>query len=257
MSFTLGGRTAADLGLVLLSRGTSIPGGPSTRDRTLVMPGRPGALYFGADFEPREFVLACAVTTETREEFAARLRELAAHLGAGEGGPRELQLILEPETDRYYLVRYSGSLVVERLAGWGQVSLPLVAHDPFAYAVSPDVLTITISPYPHQQRGTAPADPLLRLQGVATGTGGQRISIAIGPQVVTYGGPLASGDWLEIDCRDKTAVRVAGATKTRVLPMLEKPVFPQLAPGANTITVTPAAGATWSLLEVHCRNRWL
>lgn len=256
MSFTLGGKTSSELGLVLLSRGTVIPGGPATRDRILTLPGRAGALDFGAELQPREFVLHCAVTSQTREELVARLRELVAHLCGPDGRPRTLQLVVEPETDSYYQVRYTGSLPVERWATWGQVSLPLTAYDPFAYAVSPEVVVIMASPHAHTQWGTAPGEPLLRLQGVLSG-GGQQLSITIGTQTVTYRGALATGDWLEIDCRDMTAVRVVGVTRTRVLGSLERPIFPQLPSGASTITVTPTGGATWSRLEMHCRNRWL
>lgn len=257
MNFSLGEKTAAELGLVLLGPGTIIPAAPPTRDRTLHLPGRPGELDFGAEAAPRNLTLHCATLTATRPEHAECIRQLAAHLHGPDGRPRALRLLLEPETDRYYTVRYSGSLPWERWASWGQVVIALVAYDPFAYAVSPDLVTLTASPHTHQQRGSAPAEPLLRLQGVSTGAGGQQLSIGIGAQAVIYRGALASGEWLEIDGAAKTATRVSGLTRTSVLPQLYKPVFPPLVPGANTITVTAAGGAAWSLLEVHCRNRWL
>lgn len=258
VSFVLGEKSADQLGLALLSQGTVVPAAPPTRDRTLVMPGRPGELDFGADLQPRVFTLSCAChKARTRQEFAECLRGLVAHLCGADGRPRTLRLIMEPETDRYYYVRYAGSLAVERYATWGQVTLHLVAHDPFAYALSPDVVTVTASPYQHSQRGTAPAEPLLRLQGVSTGVGGQQISIAVGTQTVVYRGALASGNWLEVDCAAKTAVRAVGESRTNVLPHLERPVFPPLVPGSNTVAVTVAGGASWSKLEIYARNRWL
>ena len=138
----------------------------------------------------------------------------------------------------------------------GRFTIELVCSDPFAYEVSPDAIAVTTSPYPHTQRGTAPADPLFRLYGSSLGSW-QRLSLEVGPQIVTYSGPLAAGDWLEIDCAAKTAVRVLGGVRTNVMPHLARPVFPQLAPGANVVRVLAEGGAQWTLLEIDCRNRWL
>jgi len=57
--------------------------------------------------------------------------------------------------------------------------------------------------------------------------------------------------------RQKTAVLVRGEAGEKALHLLERPGFPQLTPGANTIQVVVAGGASWSNLEISCRNRWL
>ena len=147
-------------------------------------------------------------------------------------------------------------MAAEIVSQQGTFAVDLACADPFSYAVVPDIVTVMTSPYSHNQRGSAPAEPLLRLQGTSLG-GAQRLTMQFGAQIVSYMGALATGDWLEIDCAAKTAVRVVGATRTRVLHLLEKPVFPQLAPGFSSLVVATAGGATWSRLEVHCRNRWL
>jgi phage-related protein len=169
------------------------------------------------------------------------------------------QLILGSTPDRHYLATYSGSgLDAEIIARQGLFSVAFVCPDPFAYAINPDVVMITASPHTHTQRGTAPAEPLLRLQGASTGAGGQQISITVGGQTVTYRGVLAAGDWLEIDSRDMTAVRVVGASRVNALPGFDPiSIFPVLTPGTNIVVVSVAGGATWSLLEMYCRNRWL
>ena len=233
---------------------------PPTRDKVIVMPGRHGAWRALPDLGERQISLECWLDVPTlpftpgqRQE---RLRAIAAWLNPLRGLQR---LIFDNDTTRFYnaIVTASQGINSRIEARQGMFRAEFVCPDPFYYAVTPDEVTMFTSPLTHIQRGTAPADPLLRLQGVSTGAGGQQISIAIGGQTVTYRGALATGDWLEIDCQAKTAVRVVGASRTRVLQLLEKPVFPQLAPGSNTITITPAGGATWSRLEVHCRNRWI
>jgi predicted phage tail component-like protein len=227
---------------------------PGTRDKVITMPGRHGALRMLPDLGERTLQLECWLEAVGMAQLHERLERVRAWLNPLRGAQ---QLIFDDTPDRYYLAAYAGGgLDAEITARQGRFAVSFVCADPFAYAVGPDVVIITSSPYQHNQRGTAPADPLLRLQGVSLG-GTQSLTIQIGAQTVTYRGALASGDWLEIDCAAKTAVRVVGQTRTRVLHLLEKPVFPQLAPGANTIMVTAAGGATWSWLEVHARNRWL
>jgi predicted phage tail component-like protein len=228
---------------------------PGTRDKVITLPGRHGALRMLPDLSERSLQLECWLAANTITELHTRLEGVRAWLNPLRGAQR---LIFDSTSDRFYNTTYAGgSLDTEITALQGLFTVDFVCPDPFVYAVTPDIVTILTSPYAHTQRGTAPADPLFRLQGVSSGAGGQQISITVGTQTVTYRGALATGEWLEIDSRDKTAVRVVGVSRTRVLPLLEKPVFPQLLAGANTITITPAGGATWSRLELHCRNRWL
>ncbi len=226
---------------------------PPARPRTIKLSGRHGIMYFDHVFDERTIRVDVVLAEASHGLLRERVRALAAWLNPG--SPRNL--IFTDESDKYYGAVLSGETNLEQLIAEGEGTLSFLCPDPFAYAVTPDVATITASPHQHNQHGTAPADPLLRLQGVSTGAGGQQISIAIGTQSVTYRGALATGDWLEIDCRDKATFRVAGQQRTRALHLLDKPVFPQLAPGNNSITITPAGGATWSRLEVHCRNRWI
>jgi len=233
---------------------------PPTRDRVVNMPGRHGALRALPDLGERQISLECWLDVDmmpfTPGQRQERLRAVAAWLNPLRGLQ---QLIFDNDATRFYnaIVTASQGINSRVEARQGMFRAEFVCPDPFYYAVIPDVVAITASPHTHTQRGTAPADPLLRLQGVSTGAGGQQISITVGAHTVTYRGALASGDWLEIDCQAKTVFRVVGATRTRVLALLERPVFPQLAPGINTITITATGGATWSRLELHCRNRWL
>ncbi len=176
------------------------------------------------------------------------------------------RLILDAIPDRHYWCTVTDAIDARVEARQGMFSVQLTCGDPFIYATTPATVVMTASPHTFTQAGTAPADPLLRLQGVSTGAGGQQISIAIGGRTLVYRGPLATGDWLEIDsaainspwqASAKTVTRVVGTTRTNVLPHMERPIFPVLPVGANTITITAIGGATWSRLEILTRSRWL
>lgn len=227
---------------------------PGTRNKVITLPGRHGALRIIPDLGERELSLECWLMATSAAELHARLELVRAWLNPLRGQQR---LIFDATPDRYYTAMIASGIDVEVTARQGRFALEFVCPDPFAYAITPGVIVITTSPGFYRQFGSAPADPLLRLQGVSAGAGGQQISIAIGDQVVTYRGALAAGEWLEIDCAAKTAVRVVGTTRARVLGLLDRPTFPQLSPGPNAISVVAAGGASWLTLEVHCRNRWL
>jgi len=132
MSITLGGKTATELNIRVL-KGTQEPITAATRDRLLTIPGRHGAYDFGADLSVRLFALECAIMADNPADLQAKIRALAAHLMDSQGHPRTLELVFDVEPDRYYNVRYSGNLPVERLAATGLFTLPLTAFDPLAY----------------------------------------------------------------------------------------------------------------------------
>lgn len=142
MSFTLGDKTAAELGLRLLEDNDD-PILPPTRDYTMNIPGKHGAWDFGADLEPKQFMLPCAFVADgttyerpSERELQRYVRKLSTHLLDRYGCPKTLKLIMHREPDKFYYVRYSGSLSIERILyqSVGFFTLPLTAFDPYAYA---------------------------------------------------------------------------------------------------------------------------
>jgi len=132
--FTLGGVADTTLGLQLLRSHTD-DGLPATRDRTLEVPGRQGAVDFGSDLSARIFVLECVlVGATTPETLAAAVRAVSAVLLDSDGRPVDCSLVFVKEPTRTYTVRYLGNLPIERLGGAsGKITLPLTAFDPYAY----------------------------------------------------------------------------------------------------------------------------
>lgn len=133
--FTLGGKTANELGIIM-TRSSQRPMLAPTVDRLLSIPGRNGQWDFGADLGARMFGLECVILPQRYADLQISIDRLAMHLLDAFGRPRTMQLILDASPDRFYSVRYSGDLPIERLASMGQFTLPLLAADPHAYSLT-------------------------------------------------------------------------------------------------------------------------
>lgn len=135
MSLTIDGKPLKQLGLALLP-GFQHPAAPPIRDYTVSIPGRPGAYYFGSDIDPLEFSLPLIIKPkENRFELAVAIRNTVATFIDPYGKPKEVKLIYDYEPDKYYLVRYSGSLPIDRYFRMGKFELPLIAYNPYAYSI--------------------------------------------------------------------------------------------------------------------------
>jgi phage-related protein len=167
------------------------------------------------------------------------------------------QLIFDRTPDYYFNARWSGSgLNADAIGLGGEFSLEMVCSDPFGYALEPQKIIIEETLYEHDQEGNAPANPLLKLYGISTGSP-QKISITIGGKTLTFTGPITVSDVIEIDCDAMTCYKITGTTRVNRLYQLETPDFLVLSPGENTISIDEIGGATFTKLEIDCRNRYL
>lgn len=134
MDFTLGGKTAAELGLELMDNNTELPGTPGTRDRTVTISGKHGDHDFGATLEPIPFVLDC-LTIESATDIREVIRGINAHILDDWGRPKTLTLIFDNEPDKLYYVRYSGKIDIDKSTGpiYHRLTLRFTAFDPHAY----------------------------------------------------------------------------------------------------------------------------
>lgn len=135
MSLTIDGKTLNELGLALLPEHQH-PAAPSTRDYTVTIPGVPGAYDFGADLEARPFTLPILVKPQPNNYLSAlKIREVMKTFFDSHGKPKTVKLIFDYEPDKYYKVRYSGSLDTTRYKTMANLVFPLTAYDPRAYAL--------------------------------------------------------------------------------------------------------------------------
>lgn len=129
----LDGISPQELGLKTL-RESQRPVLAPTVDRFYSVPYMHGAYDFGADLAPLPLTLECAFNERNPYQLQQRISSLSEFLLDGDGRPRTVPLIFELLPDRRYMVRYSGQMPIDRLAGLGKFSLPFTAFDPYAYS---------------------------------------------------------------------------------------------------------------------------
>jgi phage-related protein len=108
------------------------PATPEMRNRTMSIPGMTGEWDFGSEWGSRPFSLPFGLIDYDRYELQRKLRAFVAFLVDAYGKPREIKLSFDYEPDKYYSVKVSSRVDVERAIFSGQLSLPLVAHKPYA-----------------------------------------------------------------------------------------------------------------------------
>lgn len=181
-SITLGGVRDVDLGFRVLEESQD-PLIPSTRDQGMVIDGRHGTYDFGAELEAKPFTFSCAFIPQgtnydhpTAAELQQCVRRLAQHMTDSYGRPRDMTLRRSWEPDKYYIVRYSGSTPLERIAysSIGLFTLPLVAFDPFAYSNQEHIIETTITTSPSEieavSNGNVRTQPVIVLTNQGTTT---------------------------------------------------------------------------------------
>lgn len=137
---------------------------PATRNQTVTIPGRHGQYDFGAFFDSREFRLDCV--TERQADYAEmkrRLSELSRLFIDEYGRPKMVKLRFGDAPDRYFNVRLGGVVPLERLAKIGQFTLPLIAHDPYAYGEEQEHRSVTNLTRVINNAGHLVADSVIRI----------------------------------------------------------------------------------------------
>lgn len=125
-----------DLGIIVRSNSQE-PMLPDLRPNTIAIPGRHGAYDFGAFFDAREFLLDCVFKRQDYAALKTQIREFVRLFVDDYGRPKAVKLRFGDELDKYYEVKVSAGIPIERLAGFGAFTLPLVAHDPMAKFIVP------------------------------------------------------------------------------------------------------------------------
>jgi len=254
----------ADIGLKLLQEGTQLPGLPATRDRSVVIPMRPGAYDFGADLEPLHFELALGAVVEGQAGNAkAKVQEVIESLKRlllDSGRPRAVELELESVfPDRLYKVRYAGSLPVERIVRLGRFTLPVVAYDPRAYALyweSREQTITTTGTLDHLEvDGSVMPQLEIEVEFTSTSTGNITLQLNTTGPLLTFTGTanFGNGDILLID-RDKYIATLNGDNALPLLTAGDMEDF-KFTPGSDhDLTVTLNAGT--ADVEARWRPRW-
>jgi phage-related protein len=110
---------------------------PDVRQQSITIPGRHGAYDFGAFFDVRKFELDCVFKRQTHTDLKQQIRDFVRMFVDEFGRPKTVKLRFGDELEKYYNVKVNAGVPVERLVGLGTFTLPLVAHDPHAFKLSP------------------------------------------------------------------------------------------------------------------------
>ncbi len=111
------------------------PALPALRNLSVTVPGRHGAYDFGAYFEPREFTLNIVFKRQDYADLKRDIRKLNRRFVDDYGRPKTVKLRFGDEVDKYYNVRVTQAIPVERTAERGFLTMGLMAYDPYAYSV--------------------------------------------------------------------------------------------------------------------------
>lgn len=170
---TIDGISPADLGMMTL-RESARPILPPTVDRITELALRHGAIDFGADMGPRQITLAGAFAEQDAYGLQARIEQLANFLLDRYGRPRDMPLTFVSNPYRQIVVRYSGSLDIDRVVGIGTFSLPFAAFDPFFYSavdnINEQTLTASGAVIAVQSAGNVQTNGEIRIRNVGSTT---------------------------------------------------------------------------------------
>jgi predicted phage tail component-like protein len=123
-----------DLGLHLLA-GSDETMMPETRQDTLTIPDRHGAIVFDSYLEPRRLFPQILIPSQaTLNDVQGIVRKVSSLLVDEYGKPKDVKVIYDYEPDKYYIARLTGYISVDRIAKAGIFLIPLYAYDPMAYA---------------------------------------------------------------------------------------------------------------------------
>ena len=107
---------------------------PGTNNQIVKIPGKHGSQFLDSDLDPRPFAFDCRTRSKSFSNLQKTVRDLTTIFFDQFGKAKEVKLVLGHEPEKWYNVRYAGSVSIQKLAKFGDFILPLIAYDPYAYA---------------------------------------------------------------------------------------------------------------------------
>lgn len=123
-----------ELGMFVLQEGNTHPS-PTFENKTVKVPGRIGEYHFGSEVGSRPHTIALGVIDPDVIESQARVRKFFELVLDEYGKPKPVKMVYEYEPDKYYTVYVDGSFIPERMRGYINGPINLVAYDPIAYSI--------------------------------------------------------------------------------------------------------------------------
>jgi len=208
---------------------------PRTRERVEEIPGKHGEINFGSKLEPRILELHVVVSEEFPfEEREKRKREIAGHLNPTMGTK---VLVFADEPDKRYYVKYSGFIdITQQYHSWFQFTIPFKCSDPYIHGNTPRTKSTSNGSTVLTNSGNVPVPFTVKVHGASA-----QPSITVTGKTMQWNSNVADGKVLVIDTGNLTAEYDG----SNALPAYNK-VFPKLAPGDNTVSVS--GGGTFEFI---------
>lgn len=128
---TADGVSFSSIGLGLKSH--NIPVLPPTRDNTVELADRDGALDFGSTYGPRTFNLECIIMADDPTlDYQRRVALVAALFNIQKG---DIVFTFEDHPGKRFIGRYAGTMDITKLIFDGEVTIPIKMNDPYPESI--------------------------------------------------------------------------------------------------------------------------
>jgi len=118
----------------LICESQSNPMAPDILNKTISISGREGTYFFGTEILSKPFEFTISTMQYDKLILQEKLRTFIAFLHDIYGKPRVIKLIFKYEPDKFYVVRLTSKIDVERFVTVGRMDVKFEAFDPRAYS---------------------------------------------------------------------------------------------------------------------------
>lgn len=168
------------------------------------IPKKSGLYQANKKFRDNILTIKGVVTGTSPDNLITNLANISSYLYSDSDKP----LIFNNQADRYYNAQYLDLFEVLRDGNISMVDLRFLCNDPFAYAITPDTDTRTITvkdtPYTLANTGHYYAYPVITITFNDTQTHVYVSNNSIADNRFDISKAFSSGDVLEVDCKNGT-----------------------------------------------------
>ncbi|MDQ0273004.1 distal tail protein Dit [Cytobacillus purgationiresistens] len=250
--FSYGGKHSSEFGILITN--IERPVLPNIQSKTVSLPTKHGIHYVGSQFDFLEINFEILLSEHSMKRLQETRRNIAAWLNPAKGA---LQLIIDDETDKYYVAVLSGESSLEQILTHGRGEISFLIPDPYAYAVLDDVYSYTQKgEYTFIRKGTAESYPFISVKGNSSEQG--TLNLHLNSSEIKYKGELLQTQELIIDYGLKTAyIKENGVTIKSAINQLVNLDFPFSIPGNNSFKITTTENFKLNGLSIYCKSRWI
>lgn len=240
MGFTFDGVHSSTLGITLKMH--PLVALPPIRQRSIEVPGRPGAISFGTEYGPRPLELPCVFKGSSRTDTLGKIHQIAVTFDPSKGPKR---LVFDEAPDKYYLAQLTDQLEIQQTWTVGEFTLKFVCNDPFAYTDDTSATDLGTNPRTIvvNNNGDLTSYPVFTIQNRC---GNVVLTNATTGKSLTYGNSIATGQTLVIDMA-KLQVTL---NELNDMPNVTAGDFWSLAPGANNLSINSGAPSDGALTVI-------